>query len=422
MVVIIMILIPSLSGCSLNTGMDEGPAASETPSPSDMPVQPIDTPSPTPEPTPACSIENEIEEILSSMSLEEKLGQLLVVGYQDDEQARRMIRDYGVGGMVLFSRSFDTFEQLYSINEQLKEYNRDNQLPLWIALDEEGGTVSRLPKGKTPIPGAAKVGSFNDTELTRSTGWVIGRELAAAGANLDFAPVVDIGDNPENKFMIKRSYGSTPELVSEHGTAFLQGLKETGVQGCAKHFPGHGGTIVDSHKNMPVISSTLEEWLQKDAIPFQAMIDAGVDMIMAGHLSFPNIDQSGLPASMSQVFLQDLLRNRMGFEGLIITDDIEMQGYPQGNERKEAVIASFLAGVDLFAIGQTPHVQMDVLEALKEGAASGRITEERINDSLRRIIRAKLKLDAIPQYSLEEAKQIFGSDEHKIKVSRLIED
>lgn len=246
--------------------------------------------------------------------------------------------------------------------------------------------------------------------------------MAAAGANLDFAPVVDIVDNPENAFMLKRSFGSTPEEVSRHAAAFLKGLHSTGVQGCAKHFPGHGGTAVDSHKDMPVLNASLEEWLAKDALPFQAVIDAGVEMVMAGHLAFPEIDPSELPASMSSVFLTDLLRDRMGFEGLIITDDIEMQGYPQGDDRKEAVITSFLAGIDLFAIGPSPQIQLEVLEALREGVESGRITEQRVDESLMRVIKAKMKLKVIPRYSLEEAREIFGSREHKEAVSRLFEN
>jgi beta-N-acetylhexosaminidase len=355
--------------------------------------------------------ENRYKEVLESMTLEEKLGQLLVVGYPSNDLAEKLIREYKVGGIVLFSRNFDTFEELYEITKQLKEYNRANSLPLWIALDEEGGTVSRLPAGKTPVPSARIVGSYEDLQLTKATGKVIGEELAA-GANLNFAPVVDIVDNPKNEFMLKRSYGSTPEMVSAHGTAFLEGLREAGVLGCAKHYPGHGGTAVDSHKGMPVIPTSLEEWRQKDAVPFQAMIDAGVDLIMVGHLAYPAIDPSGLPASMSAVFLQKQLRERMGFQGLIITDDIEMQGYPQGEERGDAVITSFLAGVDLFAVGHTPEIQMDVLEALKEGIHSGRITQERIDASILRIIQAKSKLTDIQQYSLKDAQKIFGSKEH----------
>ena len=427
--IVIIIIVLLLSSCSPGTDSEADPnqASSEpvpegTPSTSDDKPNPTQTPAPTLESDPGQVEEAQYREILNTMTLDEKLGQLLVVGYESDNQAEKMIREHKVGGIVLFSRNFDDFDQLYHITEQLNEYNQASPLPLWIALDEEGGTVTRLPSGKTPIPDAREVGSHGDVELTETVGWIIGREMAAAGTNLDFAPVVDIVDNPENTFMLKRSYGSTPKEVSEHGTAFLRGLQRIGVQGCAKHFPGHGDTAVDSHLDMPVIHSSLEEWKEKDAIPFQSMIDAGVEMIMVGHLAFPQIDPSSLPASMSSVFLQEQLRNRMGFEGLIITDDIEMQGYPQGEGRKEAVITSFLAGIDLFAVGHTPQVQLDVLEALKEGIETGRITEERIDESLMRIIKTKARLKNTPRFSLEEAREIFGSEQHREVFSSLLDN
>ena len=178
---------------------------------------------------------------------------------------------------------------------------------------------------------------------------------------------------------------------------------------------------MDSHKNMPVIDISLEEWKQKDAVPFMAMIEAGIDMIMVGHLAYPQIDPSALPASMSVVFMQELLREQMGYKGLIITDDIEMLGYPQGDDRKDAVVASFLAGVDIFAVSHTLRVQLDVLEALKEGVETV-ISEKRIDDSLMRVIKAKQRLMDIQSYSLEEARQIFGSDEHMEAVRVLIEN
>jgi beta-N-acetylhexosaminidase len=411
-------ILLSLPACVPHTGQDNkepAPSPSAAPRETEEPAEETSAPADTGdmEPDPRPDSESEYREILASMTLEQKIGQLLLVGYFSDEQAETMIRDHKVGGIVLFRRNFDTFEELHQITGRLREYNQKSPLPLWIALDEEGGTVTRLPSGKTPIPDARKVGSFDDVSLTRATGWVIGREMAAAGANLDFAPVVDIVDNPDNEFMLKRSYGSTADMVARHGRAFFQGLRESGVQGCAKHFPGHGGTAVDSHKNMPVIDISLEEWKQKDAVPFMAMIEAGIDMIMVGHLAYPQIDPSALPASMSVVFMQELLREQMGYKGLIITDDIEMLGYPQGDDRKDAVVASFLAGVDIFAVGHTLRVQLDVLEALKEGVETGVISEKRI---------AKQRLMDIQSYSLEEARQIFGSDEHMEAVRVLIEN
>ena len=422
--VCLLLVCVLLSSCSLQMGRDDPPSQEETESPAGS-GQPADSTrgngtSPSKKPLPSEDPYLPYRKILESMTPDEKIGQLLVVGCRNNEEASQMIRDHKVGGVVLFRDNFKSFQQLYQLTRQWKGYNEGNPLPLWIAMDEEGGTVTRLPEGKTPIPGAREVGRHEDTQLTKATGKVIGKELAAAGANLDFAPVVDVVDNSENKFMLDRSYGRTPEKVSDQALAFLEGLKETGVQGCAKHFPGHGGTVVDSHKDMPVIPASLEEWKQKDAVPFQAMIDAGVDMIMVGHLSYPNIDPSGKPASMSSVFVQEQLRDRMGYQGVVITDAIDMKGYPQGEERKEAVLTSILAGVDLFAMGFGQEMQTDVLEALKGAVASGRITEERLNASVMRIIKAKAGLKDIPEYTAEEAKLIFGSMENREAVSDLL--
>jgi len=425
--VCLLLVCVLLSACSPQTGQNGG-----SPSPSGEGMnppaesgQPADSAPgsgtfPSKKPVPSEDPDLPYRKILESMTPDEKIGQLVVVGCRNNEEAAQMIRERKVGGVVLFRDNFESFDQLYQLTKQWKGYNEGNPLPLWIAMDEEGGTVTRLPEGRTPIPGAREVGRHEDTQLTRATGKVIGRELAAAGANLDFAPVVDVVDNPENKFMLDRSYGDTPEKVSDQAAAFLEGLKETGVQGCAKHFPGHGGTVVDSHRDMPVIPASLEEWKQKDAVPFQAMIDAGVDMIMVGHLSYPNIDPSGKPASMSSVFVQEQLRDRMGYQGVAITDAIDMKGYPQGEERKEAVVASILAGVDLFAIGFGQEMQTDVLEALKGAVASGRITEERLNASVMRIIKAKAGLEDIPEYTAGEAGQIFGSPENREAVYDLL--
>lgn len=365
--------------------------------------------------------EEKYQRALAAMTMDEKIGQLMIVGYIDEGISKKWIIENKIGGFVLFKRSYNNFSELYSIIINLKSENKLNTLPLFIALDEEGGTVSRLPEGKTPVPGARKVGTYDKTNITKETGRIIGIEMSAAGANLDLAPVVDIAESPLNKLMFDRSYGSDADTVSRHSKAFLQGLSGAGIFGCAKHFPGHGDTVVDSHKNMPVINKTLEEWRMTDALPFNTMISAGVDFIMAGHLAYPAIDSSGLPATMSSVFLTDILREDMGFEGLIITDDVEMLGYPQGDDMKEAVITSFLAGVDIFCVGQTLSVQQTVLEALKDGAASGRITEEQIDASVLRIIRAKEKLRSIPDYSLAEAKELFGSKEHSKAIADILD-
>lgn len=367
---------------------------------------------------------NEIEDksasILSSMTVEEKIGQLLVVGFPQDA-SEEVLRDYidrfKVSGFILFKRNYTDFDSQYNLVKSLKEMNsRKNLLPLFISIDEEGGTVSRLPAGGTHFPDARKVGKAGDPVLTYKTGMVIGQELRASGININFAPVLDIVSDSRNKLLIRRSYGSNAEAVSLHGISFIKGLQSSGVIAVPKHFPGHGSTIVDSHSQLPVVDIDKETLWSRDLVPFKDAVMEGADAVMVGHLAFPRLDPSGLPATMSRYFLTDVLRNELGFEGIAISDDIEMSGYSGGKlSLEESVITSFNAGLDVFLIGSSPEIQERVFTALRDACADGRITEERLNESVLRIIKVKLKhrLSDAMEYSLEEARSIFGSEEHK---------
>jgi beta-N-acetylhexosaminidase len=285
-------------------------------------------------------------------------------------------------------------------------------LPLFIAVDEEGGTVSRLPAGGTHFPDAKLVGKVGDPELTYKTGKVIGQELKASGINLNFAPVLDIVTSSENKLLIRRSYGSTAELVSLHGSSFINGLQSAGVIATPKHFPGHGSTNVDSHGKLPIINIDETTLQSRELIPFKTAVNEGIDVVMIGHLAFPKLDPTGLPATMSSYFLTDVLRKQMAFKGIAISDDIEMFGYTNGKAPlEECVVTSFNAGLDVFLIGATKEVQDRVLKALIDACRDGGISEERLNESVLRIIKVKLKhkLTDTMEYSLEAARKNFGS-------------
>lgn len=373
---------------------------------------------------------DELEEkaaiILDNMTLEEKVGQLLIVGFPqdtDEETVMKYIDDFKVSGFILFNRNYKDFDSLYQLVNDLKERNSiKNPLPLFISIDEEGGTVSRLPKGGTHFPDAQLIGKTEDPMLAQMAGEVIGRELRALGINLNFAPVLDIVSSPENKLLIKRSYGSTAETVSLYGTSFINGLQSAGVIATPKHFPGHGDTKIDSHGKLPVIDIDKDTLQSRELMPFKAAIHAGTDAIMIGHLSFPMLDSSGLPATMSGYFLTDILRKELGFKGIAISDDIEMSGYT--NEKtslEESVITSFNAGLDVFIIGHTGDTQEKVKEALKDAYLDGRISGERLNESVLRIIKVKLehKLSDTMESSLEDARKVLGSEEHKAILAEL---
>lgn len=364
--------------------------------------------------------------ILSKMTLEEKLGQLLLVGFPHgagDEIIKDYIDRYKVSGFILFSRNYKDFASMYSLVEGLKKKNSaSNPLPLFISIDEEGGKVSRLPEGGTRFPDPRLVGRADNQELTYRSGRVIGKELAAAGINLNFAPVLDIVEGNENKLLLKRSYGNTADIVSAHGTAFIRGLQAAGVIASAKHFPGHGDTSEDSHGTLPVIDIDGETLRSRELAPFKAAIAEGLDVIMVGHIAFPKLEPSGLPATMSAFFLRDILRKELGFEGIAVSDDIEMSGYTgAGSSLEENVIASFNAGLDMFLICHTKAVQDRVQAALKNALEEGAISEERLNESVLRIIKVKLKYGLTDEmrYSPDEAMKIFGSAEHKSVLEEL---
>lgn len=413
--IVIVVLILSIAASCTVPDVSEGNATPVPPAQSNPDTEDRKDP-----------LDEKAESLLAGMTIEEKVGQLLIVGFPEDTK-KEALQDYmdrlKVSGFILFSRNYTDLDSLYALARSLKEMNSlKNPLPLFISIDEEGGTVSRLPKGGTHFPDARQVGKAGEPGLTYKTGQTIAEELKAAGINLNFAPVLDIVESGENKLLVRRSYGSTPEVVSLHGTSFINGLQSEGVIAVPKHFPGHGNTNQDSHSTLPVIDTDKAEMQSRELVPFKAAIDAGLNAVMVGHIAFPKIDPAGLPASMSNYFLTDVLRKDLGFGGISISDDIEMQGYISSKDTvEECVIASFNAGLDIFLIGHTKAIQDQVFKALLDGCGDGRISEERLNESVLRIIKVKLKngLTDTMEYKIEEAKRVFGSDEHKAVLEEL---
>ena len=359
------------------------------------------------------------EKIISSMSLDEKIGQLVIIGFQKDtseEAIKNAIKTDKVGGFILFSRNYNSFKELYDLNSLLKRLNEDNPLPLIIAVDEEGGTVSRIPKEGVIMPDAKVFGSINDLALTEKSGEIIGRQLYSAGINMNFAPVLDILSRNDNSLLKRRSYGKDKDIVSSHGISFIKGLKAEGIIAVPKHFPGHGDTKIDSHSGVPVINIDKNVMINRELVPFRYAIDKATDAIMIGHLVYPKIDGSGKPATRSEVFLKEILRKELGFKGVSISDDIEMFGFTSGAESiEDAIVESFNAGIDIFVIGHTKEIQDRVLKALKNGLSNGQITEERLNEALKRIIELKKKYNLSDNMNLDydEAYKLFTDDEYR---------
>jgi beta-N-acetylhexosaminidase len=288
---------------------------------------------------------------------------------------RRLER--GLGGITLFAYNVDSPVQLAALTARLREAG-----DVIVAIDEEGGDVTRLEADRgSSYPGNLALGAVDDVELTEEVAAAIAGELVRAGVNVNFAPVADANTNPHNPVIGVRSFGSDPELVARHVAAFVRGTQRQGVAACAKHFPGHGDTAVDSHLDVPVVAGDLEAAL----VPFRAAIAAGVKAVMTGHLVVPALDE--VPATLSRRILTGLLREELGFDGLVVTDALEMRAISGGVGVEEAGIQALVAGVDALCVGHDLHEEaVDALvAAISEAARSGRLPQQRLEEAAARV-------------------------------------
>ena len=338
--------------------------------------------------------ESEINDIMNSLSLEEKLGQMIIVGfngYEVDSNFRDLLERYKVGGVILFKRNIKNSEQLLNLNNNIKSINSKNKLPLFISVDEEGGRITRLPEGSTKFPSNKVIGKENDEDLSYKIGKQIGTELNNFKFNMDFAPVLDIYSNPKNTVIKDRSFGTDSEIVKTLGTATMKGLQDSNVISVVKHFPGHGDTTIDSHIGLPTVNHHKQRLDEFELIPFKEAINKGADAVMTAHIVLPNIDKSKKPATLSKIILTDILRDELNFNGVIITDDMEMGAITNNYGTENASVEAIKAGADIILMCHTKEKQIEALEGLKEAVNSGEISIERIDESVRRIIKLKQK-------------------------------
>ena len=308
----------------------------------------------------------------------------------------------GLGGVCLFGQNIVARDQLRELTDAIYAANPD----AIIAIDEEGGDVTRLYYATgSPQPGNAVLGRLDDTVYTESLARRIGHELRAVGVNLDFAPDVDINSNPDNPVIGTRSFGSTPELVAQHGAAWIRGLQSVGVAACAKHFPGHGDTGQDSHLALPVVDVPASQLREREFAPFRAAVDAGVRVVMTSHILLPQLD-AVLPATFSRTILQGVLRDELGFDGVIVTDALDMHGASGERGIPEAAALALAAGCDLLCIGtENTDEQLAAIEdAVVAAVESGRIPRARIDEAADRVLGLAADLRA------ESSEMPFGSD------------
>ncbi|MFF2888758.1 beta-N-acetylhexosaminidase [Paenibacillus sp. NPDC057967] len=395
----VLMLLPALllAGCgSSNQGSNSiDPAPEQTNS-----SPPIHTESPKPDPSNETSATptpdpqlDMIQEQMKNMSLDEKIGQLVIVGLDGTEMngfTQKMIQDYKVGGFILFKDNIKNAQQTLALLNDLKQTNTSNDIPLWLSVDQEGGRVSRMSSEFVKIPAAGHVAAANNLPYTNGIGKALGTELKALGFNLDFAPVLDINSNPKNPVIGDRSYGSTPDKVTAHGLEALDGITSEGVAAVVKHFPGHGDTSVDSHYDLPLVHKSLEELEKFELIPFKEAIEQEVDAIMVAHLLMMDLDTKH-PASISEAVINDLLREKLGYEGVVITDDMTMGGLLNGNKIGDASVTAVQAGADIVLVSHEEKLRIEALDALRQAVHSGEISKERLDESVYRVLSLKQK-------------------------------
>ena len=376
---VLLLCVLGLTGCGSQT---PAPTATPTATPS---AAPTPTPTPTPEPTPT---PDPVAEALAVMTTQEKVGQLLVAGIegtQVGEDGLRAVQDYQVGGVILFGRNVESADQLADLTNELKALNGDNT-PLFLCVDQEGGRVDRMPPEVDDLPSAYDYIAGGGDPLER--GKVLAAQCAAFGFNLDFSTCLDIWSNPDNTVIGDRAYGSDPDTVTSAGLAVNQGLEQGSVIPVVKHFPGHGDTGTDSHVDLPVVDKGAEELEQFELIPFQAAIDQGTPCVMVAHILMTRIDPD-LPASLSPKVVDGLLRQEMGFGGVVCTDDLTMGAISNTYGMGEAAVLAVEAGCDLLLVCHEADNLTAARDALLSAVDAGRISMERLDESVYRILSLK---------------------------------
>ncbi|GAB3801178.1 glycoside hydrolase family 3 protein [Humibacter antri] len=310
----------------------------------------------------------------------------------------------GLGGVCVFGSNIVSEQQLRELNDDIFSVAR---LAV-IAIDEEGGDVTRLNYADgSPYPGNAVLGRLDDLPLTERVGRDVGRALRRTACTLDFAPDVDVNSNPDNPVIGVRSFGTGAELVARHGVAWATGIQSTGIAACAKHFPGHGDTALDSHLALPVIDRSLDELREREFVPFKAAIDAGVLSVMTSHIVLPQVD-AGTPATFSPRILQELLREDLGFEGVIVTDALDMKGASGEIGIPEAAVRALAAGCDLLCLGSDTSDDLvnEVIGTIGEAIDAGRLSVERVAVAARRVRALARRLEklreSIPEFAAGE--------------------
>jgi beta-N-acetylhexosaminidase len=384
LILVLLFILSIMSSCSIRNNSSQVDDAQGNPKENNTQDSEV-----KPEPEPIDPI---IEQI-GKMTIDEKIGQMLVVGidgYDLNENTKSLIGKSKIGGVILFSNNIQDTNQLLNLLNSLKSENLKNKIPLFLSVDEEGGRVTRMPKEFRNFPTNKAIGKVNDAVLSYSIGSTIAMEIGSFGFNMDFAPVLDVNSNSKNPVIGNRSFGADANIVSNLGIQTMKGIQSENIIPVVKHFPGHGDTSVDSHLGLPSVNNDLKRLKSLELIPFTEAIKNNADAVMIAHILLPKIDSEN-PSSLSKIIITNILRGDLNFNGVIITDDMTMGAIVKNYNIGEAAVKSVKAGTDIVLVCHGYDNEVNVINALKNAISNGDISGQRIDESVYRILSLKQK-------------------------------
>lgn len=397
-----------LAGCGLgenNTAEEKTTSAEEESAPEEGTTGDILTET---EQVPEVTVDGMSLDILKNMTLEEKIGQMLFVGLDTlraDGKTGKLtkmnrtiegkIKAWSPGGIILYGKNIEDKEQVTELTEELQQASR---IPLLIGTEEEGGENSRIASQEKieveETEEAQKIGEEGNSTKAQETGQIIGSYMTEMGFNLNFAPVADVSETTENTIMGSRTYSSDAEVTSDMAAAFIKGIQSEGVSAVLKYFPGQGSLTDDTHKGAADITKTIKELRKTEFKPFSAGIDAGVDFIMVGHASVSSVTENQTPASLSKLMIAEILRNELQFDSVVITDSMNMKAITETYSPEEAAAKAVKAGADMILC---PDNGREAYEGIRRAVKDGEIEEKRLDESVLRILRVKIRRGVIPE-------------------------
>ncbi len=354
---------------------------------------------------------------IHQLTTEEKIGQLLMFGIEGTEiteHAIHLIKELKVGNIILFARNAKDPKQLYELNQSLQKLAHETLgIPMFISIDQEGGMVTRIFHGATFFPGAMTLSAAGSLEDAYKMGDIMGEELLALGVNMNLAPVLDVNNNPKNPVIGVRSYSDDPLRVAEYGVAFMKGLQNH-VVATGKHFPGHGDTHLDSHLALPSVDYPLSRLESIELVPFNRAIQSGIGAIMSSHINFPAFTEEGRPTTLSRKCLTGFLRETLGYQGLIVTDGMEMKAIQDHYGTVEASLMSIQAGANLVCICHSEPLQIEAIDRIKQALSTKELSMDQLNERVKRVLDAKSKLKPIDlEKPYEAIKHHVENKEHR---------